>query len=115
MRPYMGLGRRRATNRLALRMTEPTRDTVCDPLVVLTGTLVGHETDFPVRAAVSEPFPLDDGPKVQTNETCPQCGRVGHVTVTPFIPNTVSTLLFWHCGFCEHAWVTDERRDKDRS
>jgi len=63
---------------------------------------------------VPEFFPPDDGPEIPATEMCPKCVRDGHVTVSPFVWNSVSRLLFWHCRFCDHTWITDERRDKDR-
>jgi hypothetical protein len=63
---------------------------------------------------VAEPFPPDDGPAFPATEPCRKCGRGEVVTVRPFIWRSTSRLLFWHCGFCQHTWITDERRDKGR-
>ena len=79
-------------------------------LVAFTGsqTLI-HSAFVPVWN-----LPPDDEPEVPTKETCPKCGRTGRVTVGPFIWKSVSRMLFWHCGFCDHAWINDERRNKKR-
>lgn len=79
------------------------------------GPLVANlEAPASTDTTVAEPFPPHDGPEVPSTEPCRKCGRGDVVTVTPFIWKSISRLLFWQCGFCEHIWITDERRDKER-
>jgi len=68
----------------------------------------------PESTDTTERFPPDDGPALPATEPCRKCGRGDAVTVRPFIWRSTSRLLFWHCGFCQHTWITDERRTKER-
>jgi hypothetical protein len=79
------------------------------------GTLVANPQvlDSP-DGTVAERFPPEDGPESPATEPCRKCGRGDVVTVRPFIWKSMSRLLFWHCGFCHHTWITDERRNKER-
>jgi hypothetical protein len=79
------------------------------------GTLVASlQPPESTDTTVAERFPPDEGPQFAATEPCRKCGRGDVVTVRPFIWRSMSRLLFWHCGFCQHTWITDERRDKER-
>jgi|RhiMetdeSRZDD1v2_1073273.scaffolds.fasta_scaffold07994_4 hypothetical protein len=69
------------------------------------------------KPAIVRQIPVPDSsppdPDMPVAGTCPNCGNVGTVTVSPFRWSGADH-LHWHCSSCRHVWITHERRKEQR-